>query len=416
MKKSVLFVAVLVASLVLGSTAVFAEREKQPDVFKFGFMSSLSGAFAAVAETQKEGALLVVEQINARGGLDMPWGKVKIETIVKDDEAKLDVGVRRFRELIEAGMNGMTGTCWNPMAAALNEETKLTPIPYLAACVPALDSFKKGNPAPGTFSVAFTPWSVGYLTGAVAIETLGAKRIFHVSRADSWGKTIYEGLMAACEEYGGEIIERHEYPQGTVDFTAAINRALAVQPDVFIADHFGADAIAEFKQAYDMGLYDVCPVFNTWITNVVATGIPEKALDGMYALEYFYWDMEGFEDKEVAKRAREYTAAYEKMWGYPPDAYATIAYIATELLFHAVEKAGTFDAAEVGRVLLESKDLTCVKGDVYFREDHQMVGKYLAYAVLGKAPGVRSGKWDLFEVTGYFGGESALPSLASLGY
>jgi branched-chain amino acid transport system substrate-binding protein len=104
------------------------------------------------------------------------------------------------------------------------------------------------------------------------------------------------------------------------------------------------------------------------------------------------------------------------MWGYPPDAYATIAYVATELLFNAVEKAGSFDSEEVGRVLLESRDLTCVKGDVYFREDHQMVGKYLAYAVLGKSPGVRAGKWDLFEVTGYFGGDSALPSLESLGY
>ncbi len=90
MKRIMMFVTVLVLCLAFSFNLSFAE---QPDVFKYGFMSSLSGTFAAVAETQRQGALLVVEQINARGGLDMPWGKVKIETIVKDDEAKLDVGV-----------------------------------------------------------------------------------------------------------------------------------------------------------------------------------------------------------------------------------------------------------------------------------------------------------------------------------
>jgi len=413
MKRVMMFVTVLVLCVAFSFNLSFAE---QPDVFKYGFMTSLSGTFAAVAETQRQGALLVVEQINARGGLDMPWGKVKIETIVKDDEAKLDVGVRRFRELADAGINGLTGTCWNPMAAALNEETKITPIPYIAACVPALDSFRKGNPAPGTFSVAFTPWSIGYLTGAVAIEKLGKTKIFHVSRADSWGGTIHEGLKAAAKDFGGEIVERHEFPKGTVDYTSAINKALEVKPDIFVADQFGGDAIAVFKQAYDMGLYDVSTMFNAWITNVVAKGLPGPALENLYALEYFYYDMEGFEDEETVRKTKEYTDAYMKMWNEPPDAYATIAYVATELLFYAVEKAGSFDAEEIGKVLKESKDLTSVKGDVYFREDHQMVGKYLAYFVRGKAPSEKQNEWDLFTVEGYFGGEQPLPTLESLGY
>ena len=101
------------------------------------------------------------------------------------------------------------------------------------------------------------------------------------------------------------------------------------------------------------------------------------------------------------------------MWNEPPDAYATIAYVATELLFYAVEKAGSFDAEEIGKVLKESKDLTSVKGDVYFREAHQMVGKDLAYFVRGKAPSEKQNEWDLFTVEGYFGGEQPLPTLVS---
>jgi ABC-type branched-subunit amino acid transport system substrate-binding protein len=167
-------------------------------------MTSLSGTFAAVAETQKAAILLAVEQKNQQGGLSMPWGKVKVETSIKDDEAKLDVGIRRFRELQQEGIHALVGTVWNPMAAALNEEMKITPMPYLAACVPALDSFKKGNPAVATYSVAFTPWSIGYLAGASSINKLGKKKIFFLARSDSWGRTIFDGVKAATEKYGGK--------------------------------------------------------------------------------------------------------------------------------------------------------------------------------------------------------------------
>jgi len=416
MKRTFLLVVAVTVLFLSSAVGVFAEKEKKPEVFKLGFMSSLSGTFAAVAETQKEGVLLAVEQINKKGGLDMPWGRVKVKTVVKDDEAKLDIGVRRFREMVDSGINAMVGTVWNPMAAAINEECKITPIPYIAACVPAIDSFKKGNPATGTFSVAFTPWSIGYLGGAAAINNLGKKRIFFLSRADSWGSTMYEGLKAAVEEYGGEIVGFAEVPKGNVDFTAVISKALAIKPDIFMAAQFGGDAIAVFKQAYDMGLYDVSTIFNMWITNVVAAGIPENALDGLYALTYYYYDLEGFEDKEAVERAKAYTKDYMAMWDAPPDAYATIAYVATQLLLEAVERAGSFETEAVAKVLRESKDLESIKGSVYFREDHEMVAKYLAYIVKGKSPSERKGKWDVFKVEGFFGGESALPPLEMLGY
>jgi len=387
----------------------------EPKVFKLGFMTSLSGTFAVVGETQKAGTLLAVEEINKKGGLNMPWGKVKVEALIKDDETKLDTGVRRFRELVGEGINGIIGTTYAPMAAALNEECKISKIPFLPACVPAYDAFKKGNPALATYSVAATPWSIGYLVGGSAIKTLGKKKIFYQSRSDSWGNGIHEGLKAACKEYGGEIIGFAEVPKGTIDYTSIINKAIGMKPDIFITCMFASDAIAVLKQAYELGLYKVSTVFNAWITNVVATGIPENALNGLYALEYYYYDMSGFNDPELVKKAESYSAAYVKMWGEPPDAYGTIAYIAATTLFAAVEKAGSFDTEKIAEQLKTSKFDT-VKGEGYFREDHEMVFKYLGFLVKGKAPDQKKGKWDVFTVEGSLGGESALPPLKDLGY
>ncbi len=414
MKKRIFLLGILLACMIFNSVISFAAEN--PKVFKLGFITSLSGTFAAVGETQKMGVLLAVDQINARGGLKMPWGKVKVEVLTKDDETKLDVGVRRFRELIADGANGITGTTWNPMAAAFNEECKITPVPFFPGCVPAIDSFKKGNMADATFSVAFTPWSIGYLGGAIMSKNMGKKRIYCLSRSDSWGKTIREGLAQALKEYGGEVIGLSESPQGTIDYTAAINKAKSLKPDVFYNDFFAGDAIASFKQAYELGLSKDTTMFSAWITNVVGSGIPENALAGLYALNYYYYGLEKFSDKDVANRAKEYTEAHMKKFNEPPDAYGTIAYVACELMFKGIEKAGSFEPKKISKAIMEAKDLTCVKGPVYFREDREMVSKYAAFVVKGKDPKEKKGKWDLFKVEGYFGGDSALPPLKMLGF
>ena len=88
---TLLAASVLCGALIHGA----AQAADQPDKIKVGILLPLTGTFAAVAETQKQGALLAIDVVNKRGGLNMPWGKVQVEGAVDDDEAKLDVGVRR---------------------------------------------------------------------------------------------------------------------------------------------------------------------------------------------------------------------------------------------------------------------------------------------------------------------------------
>jgi branched-chain amino acid transport system substrate-binding protein len=188
-----------------------------------------------------------------------------------------------------------------------------------------------------------------------------------------------------------------------------------MKPDVFLASQFAGDAIALFKQAYDMGLTDVTIPFNAFITNVVARGIPSEARSKIYGLSYYYYGMEGFEDQELVEKAKKFTADHEAMFNEPPDAYGAIAYNAAQMMLAAVEEAGTFDVEAVSEVLANNTFDT-IKGEGYFRENHELVGDYLAFMVKGKSDAQASGEWDVFTVEGYFGGEAALPPLEMLGY
>jgi branched-chain amino acid transport system substrate-binding protein len=414
MKKFLVLLSIFVFCGVFGSGNTLAAN---PDKIKVGILLPLTGTFAAVAETQKEGALLAVDVINKKGGLKMPWGNVKVEGVVADDEAKQDVGVRRFRYMVSEGVKGVGGQTWAPLAYAINAMVTKEPMPYFPVCVMAKEAFLKGKLADSTFAAAFSPWTVGYMAGQAAVKTLGKKRIFFLARADSWGWDMRDGATAAAKEFGAEIVGYDEVSLGTSDYTTVLQKVRAAKPDVFISAQFAADAVALLKQVQQMGLNKEMTIFNAFITNVVAKGIPPEALEGVYSMHYFYYDLSGFEDKELAKSAREFTDLYRSKYKRPPDAYATIAYVAYMEMFRGFEAAKSFEPQKVSAALMANKgEFKTVKGAARWREDHAAVYKYAAFLVKGKGPGEQKHEWDLFKVVGYQGGDSVMPTLKSLGY
>ena len=413
MKKFLILFSIFVFCGVLGSGNALAA---DPDKIKVGILLPLTGTFAMVAETQRDGALLAVDVVNKKGGLNMPWGKVKVEGVVADDEAKQDVGVRRYRYMVTEGVKGVGGQTWAPLAYAINAMVLKDPMPYFPVCVMAKEAFLKGKLADSTFAAAFSPWTVGYMSGQAAVKTLGKKRIFFLARADSWGWDIRDGVYAAAKEFGATIAGYDEVSLGTSDYTTVLQKVRAAKPDVFISAQFGGDAVALLKQVQQMGLNKEMTIFNSFITNVVAKGIPPQALEGIYAMHYFYYDLADFEDKEVAKSAKEFTELYQSKYKNPPDSYATIAYTAYTEMFRGFEAAKSFEPKKVSAALMANNgQFTSVKGSARWREDHSAVYKYAGFLVRGKGT-ERKNEWDLFKVMGYQGGDSVMPTLKSLGY
>jgi branched-chain amino acid transport system substrate-binding protein len=392
-------------------------RADEPNKIKVGILLPLTGTFAAVAETQKQGALLAIDVVNQHGGLNMPWGKVMVEGVVDDDEAKLDVGVRRYRYMVSEGVKGVGGQTWAPLAYAINSIAIKEPMPYFPVCVMAKEGFLKGKLADSTFATAYSPWTVGYMSGYSAVKTLGKKRIYFLARADSFGWDIRDGVYEAAKEYGGEIVGYDEVSLGTSDFTTILQKVRAAKPDVFIFAQFGADAVALLKQIQQMDLGKETTIFNAFITNVVAKGVPPEALKGVYAMHYFYYDLSAFEDKDVAKSAQEFTELFRAKYQTPPDAYAAIAYIAYMEMFRGFEVGKSFDPQKVSAALMAGTgDFNTLKGPAKWRQDHAAVYKYAAFLVKGKGPGEQKNEWDLFTVAGSLGGETVMPTLKSLGY
>ena len=257
-----------------GLLGVGLARAAEPGKTKIGILLPLTGTFAAEAQTQKQGALLAIDAANARGGLDMPGGKMLLEGVVDDDEAKLDVGVRRYRYMLSEGVKGLGGQTWAPLAYVINSLCIKNPMTYFPLCVMAKEGFQKGKLADATFATAYSPWTVGYMSGYSAVKTLGKKRIYFLARSDSWGWDIRDGVYAAAKEHGAQIVGTDAVALGTSDFTTVLQKVQAAKLDVFISAQFGADAVALLKQVHQMGLGKDTTIFNAFITNVVREAKP----------------------------------------------------------------------------------------------------------------------------------------------
>jgi len=409
-----LMVAALAASLAApaGQAADFNK-----DTLKVGLMFGLTGPASPIGPVQRDGALLAINEVNAQGGLQVGKKKVKVSHVLKDDESKPDVAIRRFRELVdEEKIDVLVGQTFAPITGALNKEVKKTPLPYFPVNVVAYGLFKKEEIAPHTFALHGSAYSAGYASAAYIVNNLGLKKVVFFGPAYAFGQDQWRGAQAAFEKLGVKA-DYLESPVGTADFTPYLTKIAEMKPEVVMLAHWGVDAINVLKQTYETGLKKKTKIWFDWMTNVFGSGVPPEALEGVYSLMSWYYDLSDFPDKEVAAASKAFTEKFKKVYGVPPDPYAAMAYIGTKEALRAVSLAGSANPDAVAKALMANPSFDSMKGKGTWRVDHEPVFKYNAFVVVGKAAKARQGdKWDLVKVVGAFTKEDYLPSLKMLGY
>lgn len=410
--QGILAVLVVLALLVPAAAAAAA-----PEKIKVGLMFGLTGAASPIGPVQLDGAKLALKDINAAGGVKLGGKKVPVEFVVRDDETKPDIAIRRFRELVtEEKVHLIVGQTFAPISGALNREVKKTPTLYFPVNVVALGMFKKNEMAPTTFAVHGSAYAAGYASGEYIVKNLKHRKIVFFGPAYAFGQDQWAGAKDALNLHGVRA-EYLESPVGTSDFTPYLTKIIEMNPEIVMLAHWGVDAINVLKQAYEVGLKKKSRIWFNWMTNVFGSGVPAEALEGVYSLMSWYYNMEGFKDPAIVKAANDFTQKFRKEYGYPPDPYSAMAYIGTMEALRGIELAQSVEPDAAAQALMKSPKFNSVKGPGTWRVDHQPIFKYGAFVVLGKGPKERKDpKWDLVRIVDSYTGEDFLPDLVGLGY
>ena len=388
-----------------------------PAKIKVGLMFGLTGAASPIGPVQLEGAKLAIKEVNAAGGVKIGGKKVPVEFVVKDDETKPDVAIRRFRELTsEDKVDILVGQTFAPISAAINKEVKKTPIAYFPVNVVAITMFEKNEMAETTFAIHGAAYSIGYAGASYIADKMKLKNIVFFAPAYAFGRDQWAGAKAAFEKRGIKV-EYLESPVGTSDYTSYLLKIAEMKPDIVMMAHWGVDAINVLKQTYETGLKKKTKIWFDWMTNVFGSGVPAEALEGVYSLMSWYYDMKGFEDAAIVKAAESFTKKFMDEYKYPPDPYAAMAYIGTKEAIRGIELAQSTNPSAIAKAIMGNPKFDSMKGPGTWRVDHEPLFKYGAFVVVVKGEKERKDKkWDLVKIIGAYTGEDYLPSLKELGY
>ena len=379
------------AVLALRSTPA---RAQSGDPIKIGFPIPLTGPYGAEARDQEDGAMLAVDEINARGGV---LGR-RVELLVRDDQLKPGVGAQRAKELIEnEKVPLMSGALSAAVQMAINEQTKKARVIYVSISQ-SNEITARPDWSPYTFHEAINPHITSQAVGSWALLNLG-KRLYVLYADYAFGHQLRDGFKLAAERHGGTFLGADPHPLGATDYSALFPRVQAAKPDVLVLANFGKDQLNSVKQAGSFGLKAqmklVCPVF---LGTVRREGGPD-VFEGVYGGTTFYWEL-----AERIPSAKRFVEAFQKRYQRPPFDYAGYAYSGIRLLLEGVERAKSLDPDQVVATL-EGHRYDHYKGAQWIRKcDHQSFQD--VYVIKSRAP--QQGEWGLFEIVARVEGTQSL--------
>ena len=389
----------------------FAGTSFAQGTLKVGAMFSQTGAGSAVGKIQVEAVKLAVKEVNEKGGVTVGGKKMKVEAVLRDDETKPDVAVRRLREYQNDGINLLVAGTFAHVSQALNEQVKGGQSFVIVPNGIQEKTFEKKEKAPYFSSTMGGVDAIGRICGDYVAKTYKPKHVMLFLPDYAYGHGAAKGANKVFKEkYPNIKISELWSPVGTPDFTSYIIKVKEAKPDVVMMGHWGNDAINVLKQVYELGLRKETKIFYNSIGYTLASGVPADALDGVTMGWWWYHDLSGLKDPATEKAVQEIAQKYLKEFGDIPDTFAIYAYIAMEQTLRGVREVNSTDPAKVYKAMMDKPEFTGPKGPAKWRVDGRPDYKYAYFILDGKGSKARKDKYDIAKVVeAYTGPELCLP-------
>ncbi len=370
---------------ILGAPAVL--RAQGGGVLKIGFPLPLTGPFGAIAADQQKGAILAMEQLNAKGGV---LGR-KVEILFRDDQLKPAVGAQRTKELIENdNVDFIVGGLAAHVQMAINEQAKAANKLFIS--ISQSDEISsKPDSGPLTFHEALNPTITGRAVGGWAVKNLGKK--WWIVYADyAWGKQNNAVFASVVQQAGGTVLGSTPYPLGKPEFSTHIPKIQAAKPDVVLAATPGADGVAFAKQAISFGLKKQTNILVPLHFLFAAKEGGADLFADIYGGSNFYWEVQ-----DSVPESRAYVEAFTKRFSVPPDGYSGYGYSGIMEVARGITLAKSTNADAVASALLNNPGYGHYKTKQWWRKCDRKAFQDL-WIIKGRAQA--KGEWGFFEVTG----------------
>lgn len=349
--------------LLISASFAFAGGQGESGAIQIGVAGAHSGDLASYGIPTVHAAELVVEEINANGGIN---GQM-VELVVEDDQCKPEVATNTAAKLVGEGVVAVIGhICSGATRSALGiytSENIVTISP--SATNPGLT---QSGDFPVFFRTIAPDDAQGQLQAQFAAEELGLGSVAILHDGGDYGKGLADFAREALENsYPDVEIALYEgVTPGAVDYSAIINRVAQSGAEGVLFGGYHPEASKLVGQMRTQGM-DTVFISGDGVKDETFINVAGADAEGVYA--------SGPTDTSSNPLFQEAADAHREKYGEDPGPFFMNAYAAALAITHAIEVAESVEAEAIMDALRDTSVRTPL-GEISFddRGDAEGVG------------------------------------------
>lgn len=338
------------------------------DTIKFGIAGPHSGDLAPYGLPSVNAAKIVIDKVNANGGIK---GK-KIEILQEDDVCKPEIATNTATKLVSSGAEVVLGHICSGATIAAMPIYKDAGILVMSPSATS-DELTNSGKYPNFFrtiapNALQSPAMIDF-----AIDKLGLKKIAIIHDKGDYGKPLAEGAKTHVEKSGkGQVVLFEGITPGAMDYSAIVQKIKESGAEVVVFGGYHPEA-SKIVSIMNKKRLSAKFVSDDGVNGEAFIKVAGEDAEGVYAT--------GPQDTSSNPLSLEAKAEHKKAFNSDPGMFFDGAYAATMVMLNAIEKSGSTKLDDMKKVLQAEKVDTPV-GAINFDTNGDAIGLgYSMYVV-----------------------------------
>lgn len=314
-----------------------SENSDDVEVYKIGAIYSKTGPNNPLGEPEWNTTELLVEEINANGGIN----GVPIEVILADDESTQEKAVQEMNRLIhDEEVLAILGSSGSTESLAMKGIAMEQEVPMVSAAA----SIQVVEPVEESTWVFKTPQNDVHAVEKIYmyLEEQGIKKIGILTDSNAYGESGRENLELMAEEYGIEIVSKEVYNMEDADMTTQLTKIESSGAEALVTWGTNPGPATIAVNMKDLGM-DIPHISSHGIANQAFIDLAQDAAEGVVIpTGRLLFPDQIPEDDPHYEIISEFHEKYTEKYGSEPTNFASYGYDNLMLVVDAL-KAGATD-------------------------------------------------------------------------
>ena len=326
------------AAAALQVTSPFIIRALGDTPVRIGLVDPLTGVYAAIAQSEVEGAKLATEQVNKKGGI---LGR-PVALLVEDSANDVGIGVQKTGKLIERDqVSFIIGDVNSGIALAMAQVTSEKKVLHIVSGGHT-DAITGSSCSWNVYRVCNSTTMDANAIASTIMKKFGKKWYF-LTPDYAYGHSVQASFERLLKAQGGTSAGSL-VPLGTPDYSAYLIQAKAYGPQVLINVMGGGDQVNSLKQFVQFGLDKQMAVAGTLCELESLRAMPDEARIGWWTMEW-WWDQPNTPD------VKEFNSEIKQRTGRVATARNWFGFVSVYTVALIANQENTLDPVKLARAL-----------------------------------------------------------------